>query len=139
MKIESLDHIHIYCGDAEQSAAFYRQHFDAAEVHRSQNVYDQTRIFLQLGGQLVVLGPFPPEMASSTPPTAIDGAYGHGFGVAHFGLRVLDVKAAVEELKEAGIEILSEPVLEDTGLSYAYVAAPDGVVVELTQYGRPSQ
>ena len=29
MKIESLDHIHIYSEDAERSAAFYREHFDA--------------------------------------------------------------------------------------------------------------
>ena len=32
MKIESLDHIHIYSEDAERSAAFYREHFDAQEV-----------------------------------------------------------------------------------------------------------
>jgi catechol 2,3-dioxygenase-like lactoylglutathione lyase family enzyme len=135
MKIESLDHIHVYCADPDLSAAFYRAHFDANEVHRNQNVYDQTRIFLQLGGQLLVLGPFPPGTDASAPPDATDGAYTHGFGVAHFGLRVLDVKQAVDELKGSGVKILSEPVFEESGLAYAYVAAPDGVVVELTQYG----
>jgi len=135
MKIESLDHIHVYCTDADASAAFYSTHFDATEVHRNQNVHDQTRIFLQLGGQLLVLGPFPPGALASNPPEATDGAYTHGFGVAHFGLRVSDVKGAVRELKAAGVKILSEPVFEDSGLAYAYIAAPDGVVVELTQYG----
>ena len=135
MKIESLDHIHIYCADAERSAAFYSEHFGANPVHRSQNVYDQTRIFLGLGGQLLVLGPFPPGAAAAKPPAAADGAYSHGFGVSHFGLRVTDVADAAEELRGAGVEILSEPVTEKTGLIYAYVAAPDGVVVELTQYG----
>ncbi len=135
MKIESLDHIHIYCADAEQSAAFYRTHFGADEIIRNQNVYDQTRIFLQLGGRILVFGPFPPGGVASSPPSVIDGAYSHGFGVAHFGLRVSDLAEAVEELKEAGVKILSEPVFEETGLADAYVAAPDGVVVELTQYG----
>ena len=68
MKIESLDHIHIYCEDAERSAAFYREHYGAEDVLRNQNVYDQTRIFVRLGGQLVVFGPFPPGMGASTPP-----------------------------------------------------------------------
>lgn len=135
MKIESLDHIHVYCADADASAAFYRDHFDANEVHRNQNVHDQTRIFLQLGGQLLVLGPFPPGAVAASPPDATDGAYTHGFGVSHFGLRVADVERAVQELAEAGVKILSEPVFEDSGLRYAYLAAPDGVVIELTQYG----
>ena len=135
MKIESLDHIHVYCADADASAAFYCAHFDANEVHRNQNVHEQTRIFLRLGGQLLVLGPFPPGALASTPPDAIDGAYAHGFGVAHFGLRVSDVELAVQELERAGVEVLTAPVLENSGLAYAYVAAPDGVVIELTQYG----
>ena len=135
MKIESLDHIHIYCEDAERSAGFYREHFGAEEVLRNQNVYDQTRVFVRLGGQLLVLGPFPPGIVPSAPPEPGDGAYSQGFGVAHFGLRVRDVDAAVEELAAAGVPILSQPVREATGLVYAYVAAPDGVVVELTQYG----
>ena len=92
-------------------------------------------MFLRLGGQLVVLGPFPPGIAPSTPPAPGDGAYSQGFGVAHFGLRVLDIDAAVNELAQSGVQILSQPVREATGLVYAYVAAPDGVVVELTQYG----
>ena len=135
MKIESLDHIHIYSEDAERSAAFYREHFGAEEVLRNQNVHDQTRVFLQLGGQLVVLAPFPPGIAPSTPPEPGDGAYSQGFGVAHFGLRVRDIDAALKELADSGVQILSQSVREATGLVYAYVAAPDGVVLELTQYG----
>ena len=135
MKIEALDHIHVYCADPEASVAFYRSHFEAGEVHRSDNVHGQQRIFLSLGGQLLVLGPFPPDLSASQPPAPGDGAYRHGFGVAHFGLRVGDVRAAVAELIAAGVEIMGEPTEEDTGLVYAYVCAPDGVVIELTQYG----
>jgi lactoylglutathione lyase len=135
MRVDSLDHIHIYGRDTDASAAFYRDHFDAAEVSRDENVHGQTRIFLALGKQLIVLSPFPPDITPAEPPGAGDGAYGHGFGIAHFGLRVDDVEAAVGELSAGGVTILGGLTREASGLSYAYVAAPDGVVIELTQYG----
>ncbi len=134
MKIESLDHIHIYSAEPGQSAEFYQRHFEAKPVHRNTNTHGDLRIFLALGGQILVLGSFPSDITPAAPPIAGDGAYRHGFGVAHFGLRVADLDAAIEELSAAGIHILSEPVHEPTGLAYAYVAAPDGVVLELTQY-----
>ena len=135
MKILSLDHIHVYCQDVESSAAFYMKHFEAVEVMRNENVHGQPRVFLSLGEAMLVLSPFPPDVTPADPPVAGDGAYTHGFGVAHFGLRVPDVEAAVKELSEHDIEILGETVSEPTGLTYAYFAAPDGVVIELTQYG----
>ncbi len=63
MKIESLDHIHVYCADPESSALFYTEHFEAKELFRNENVHGQTRIFLSLGGLFLVLGPFPPDIA----------------------------------------------------------------------------
>ena len=73
-------------------------------------------------------------MAPASPPNAGDGAYDHGFGVAHFGLRVEDIFAAIAELSASGVRVLAEPQSEPSGLTYAYIAAPDGVVIELTQY-----
>ena len=83
---------------------------------------------------MLVLGSFPSGLVAVPPPEVGDGAYAHGFGVAHFGLRVADVDAAIAELSAAGVRILSQPIQEESGLTYAYIAAPDGVVVELTQY-----
>ncbi len=134
MKVESLDHIHIYATEPEESAQFYQHHFEAKPVHRNTNANGDTRIFLALGGQILVIGSFPGGLTPASPPEAGDGAYSHGFGVAHFGLRVADVHAAIAELSASGVRVLSQPVCEPSGLSYAYVAAPDGVVVELTQY-----
>ena len=134
MQVESLDHIHIYAAEPEESARFYQHHFDAKLVLRNTNSNGDTRIFLALGGQVVVIGGFPAGMTATPPPETGDGAYSHGFGVAHFGLRVADLRAAIAELSASGVRVLSQPVRETTGLSYAYVAAPDGVVVELTQY-----
>ena len=50
------------------------------------------------------------------------------------GFRVESVDTAIAELTASGVRVLSETIREPSGLSYAYIAAPDGVVVELTQY-----
>jgi catechol 2,3-dioxygenase-like lactoylglutathione lyase family enzyme len=134
VRVKSLDHIHIYAANPEQSAEFYQLHFEAKQAHRNVNTNGDARIFLALGGQIIVLGSFPTGMASIAPPEAGDGAYVHGFGIAHVGLRVGDLEASIDELSASGVRVLSEIVREPTGLSYAYVAAPDGVILELTQY-----
>jgi len=134
MQVKSLDHIHIYAAEPEESAQFYTHHFDAKPIVRDTNVNGDTRIFLALGEQVLVLGSFPSGLVPASPPEAGDGAYSHGFGVAHFGFRVADVDAAIGELSAAGVRVLSQPIREPSGLTYAYIAAPDGVVVELTQY-----
>jgi len=134
MKVHSLDHIHIYAADPEESAQFYTRHLNATPVHRNTNINGDLRIFLALGGQILVVGSFPSGMAPAGPPNVGDGAYDHGFGVAHLGLRVEDVFAAIAELSASGVRVLAEPKSEPSGLTYAYIAAPDGVVIELTQY-----
>ena len=138
MRVESLDHIHVYCEDPGASTAFYTRHFEAAELLRNRNAHGDLRIFLQLGGQVLVFGPFPTGHTPAATPEAGDGAYRNGFGVAHLGLHVASVEAAVAELSAAGVAILSEPLTEPTGLTFAYVAAPDGVVLELTEYPAPA-
>jgi len=132
--VESLDHIHIYASDPEESAQFYQPRFEAKTVNRNTNTNGDTRIFLALGGQILVVGSFPKGLNPADPPDVGDGAFSHGFGVAHFGLRVADVAQAIAELSDAGVRILGEVVREPSGLTYAYVEAPDGVVLELTQY-----
>jgi catechol 2,3-dioxygenase-like lactoylglutathione lyase family enzyme len=134
VKVHSLDHIHIYSAEPEESTRFYTHHLNATRVHSNTNINGDLRIFLALGGQILVVGSFPSGMAPADPPNASDGAYDHGFGVAHFGLRVEDIFAAIAELSASGVRVLAEPQSETSGLTYAYIAAPDGVVIELTQY-----
>jgi catechol 2,3-dioxygenase-like lactoylglutathione lyase family enzyme len=137
MQVESLDHIHIYAADPHASAQFYEQHFEAKEVHRNTGEAGEVQLFMALGGQIVVVASFPAGMTPAAPPDSADGAYSHGFGVAHFGLRVLDIEAAIEEMSNEGVRILTEQFEGFQGLEYAYIAAPDGVVIELTQYETP--
>ena len=134
MQVKSLDHIHIYCTEPDASADFYIEHFDAKTILRNKNKNGDGRIFLALGGQVLVLGDFPAGHSASSPPESGDGAYRHGFGVAHFGLRIDSVEDGLKELSKCDVRVLGQPVKEETGLSYAYIEAPDGVVIELTQY-----
>jgi catechol 2,3-dioxygenase-like lactoylglutathione lyase family enzyme len=138
MQVKSLDHIHIYADDPELSARFYLEHFDAKPIVRNTNVNGDARIFLALGGQVLVIGSFPSGLSPAPPPEPGDGAYRHGFGVAHFGLRVASVETALAELSASDVCVLSQPIHESSGLTYAYIAAPDGVVIELTQYESPA-
>jgi catechol 2,3-dioxygenase-like lactoylglutathione lyase family enzyme len=135
MKIKSLDHLHVYAADPTLSAQFYVEHFEATLLAENKNYHGDSRIFLRLGGQVLVLGDFPEGLGPEPLPAMGDGAYAVGYGISHIGLRVANVEAALDELQDTQVEILSQPVTEDSGLTYAYISAPDGVVIELTQYG----
>lgn len=134
VQVKSIDHIHIYAAYPDSSAQFYEHHFDATPISRDANINGDLRIFLALGQQILVVGSFPTGLGPADPPEPGDGAYTHGFGVAHFGLRVADVEAALTELRSNGVGVLTPAVVEPSGLTYAYVVTPDGVVIELTQY-----
>ena len=137
MHVKSLDHIHIYAADPDASAAFYQRHFAATPVQRNEDSDGRATVILALGGRIVLLGGMPAGLEAAAPPDRFaEGSYAHGFGVAHFGLRVDDVPAAVRELETAAVGVLEGPVVEPD-ITYAYVAAPDGVVLELTQYETP--
>ena len=49
------------------------------------------------------------------------------------GFLVDDVHAAADELRAAGVEILLEPEIDDSGNAWVHFRAPDGNVYELTQ------
>jgi len=50
LQVKSLDHIHIYGAEPEESARFYERHFEAKPFLRNTNANGDTRIFLALGG-----------------------------------------------------------------------------------------
>jgi len=133
MKIHRLDHIHIYCADPEGSARFYTEVFGADVIGKAQTSYGSTMHFVRLGGLALVLAPYPPGTEPGTPPAYNEGMYLRGFGLAHFGLHVDDLADAVEAVRRLGGRVLSPP-RENAGLRFAYVGAPDGVIVELLEY-----
>lgn len=133
MKIHRLDHIHIYARDPERSARFYTDVFGADTIGTTRSSRGATMHFVRVGGLALVIAPFPPGIEPALPPGYGDGAYRHGFGIAHFGLHVDNLKDAVESVRGRGGTILAEP-REYAGLRFAYVGAPDGVIVELLEH-----
>jgi catechol 2,3-dioxygenase-like lactoylglutathione lyase family enzyme len=66
----------------------------------------------------------------------VNGAPPHpnnGIGAAHVCLEVEDVDAAVAELREEGIEFLSDPITHESGIRWVYAKDPDGITAELLQ------
>ncbi len=135
MKIESFDHVHIYSKDPEEAAKFYMQFFGSEKLYQKVGI-GGLRIFLSLGDQIIVIGPIPSDRAVSSSVDLDENPHQHQIGLDHFGIRVKDLGAAVQELREQQVQILAEPVRGSSGISYAFIAAPDGVIIELTQYGR---
>jgi catechol 2,3-dioxygenase-like lactoylglutathione lyase family enzyme len=133
MRVAAFDHVHIYAADPAATLAFYKRHFGAEHLGGLPNAQGGVNEFLLLGGQLLVVGAFPPGMAPTKAPPAGDGALAAGFGVAHVGINIDDVDGAVREFETAGVPVLS-PVRQGGMIRYAYIQAPDGVVIELTAY-----
>lgn len=63
-------------------------------------------------------------------------------GLRHFAMRVDDIEAMVAKLRDAGVEVFSDPVKVPTGVvehdqgekTLVYFLDPDGVVLELAEY-----
>ena len=90
-----------------------------------------------LGGQILVISEFPAGMTPADPPEAGEGALRSGFGVAHFGVQTTDLDGDLARLGKAGVHAHAEP--RSTGsIRYAYVTAPDGVVIELVELHLPA-
>lgn len=91
-----------------------------------------------LGGQVLAIAAFPEGLEAKPHPEVGDGATRAGFGVAHLGLNVDDLPGWVRRLEDAGVHVHSAP--REAGLlQYVYFTAPDGVIVELTQYDLPER
>ena len=133
MKIHRLDHIHIYCSDPDTSVRFYTDVFEAEMLGKAYGSDGGVRYFLRLGGLAFVLAPYPVGAEPNIPTVYRDGIYEHGYGVGHFGLHVDNVDEAVESVRQRGVKILAEP-REFSGARFAYVAAPDGVIIELLEH-----
>jgi len=133
MKVHRLDHIHIYSSEPDASRLFFVDVFEAAELGSASGSDGGVRYFLRLGGLTLVVAPYPAGVDPVLPKTYRDGIFRHGYGIGHFGLHVENVDEAVETVRQRGARILAEP-REFAGARFAYIGAPDGVIVELLEH-----
>ena len=135
--ITSVDHIHIHAADPSATIRFYESCLGAEHLGSIPSGEGGRNHGVLLGGQILVISEFPPGMTPAEPPEAGEGALRSGFGVAHFGVQTTDLDGTLARLREAGVHAHAAP--RRTGsIRYAYVTAPDGVVIELVELHLPA-
>jgi predicted enzyme related to lactoylglutathione lyase len=113
-RTSGFDHVHLHVDDVERAVSFYREVFGAEEAFR----VGDGLVFVRLSGGEVV---------------GLDGRPEPERNPAHVGLTLAegeDLDAAVEAVVRAGGALL-ERGEHAPGVPFAYVADPDGNVLEL--------
>lgn len=118
-------HIHVFCSDLDATERWFVDGVGAEFVDRrdSRGVPGVT---LRLGGATVLLRP-------ARAGEELANAGDRHFGADHFGLRVADVDATVDELRRRGVEIEVEPWDFAPTTRIAFIKGPDNVRIELVQ------
>jgi catechol 2,3-dioxygenase-like lactoylglutathione lyase family enzyme len=121
IKTEGLTHIHLMVHNLERSLRFYKDVFGMQELFRD----GEAMVFLNTPGTR-------DSITLNEEPSTQEVA-GQGGGVAHIGFRLAnkpDLEDAIAEVEKAGGKLLSRGE-HAPGVHYAYVADPDGYVIEL--------
>lgn len=121
IRTQGLAHIHLVVRDLERSLAFYKDVFGMDEQFR----VGPCMVFLSTPGSedLITLNQDPGEAHLA----------GMNGGVNHFGFRLsppADFDGAIREVEDAGGKLVSRGE-HSPGVTFAYVADPDGYVIEL--------
>jgi catechol 2,3-dioxygenase-like lactoylglutathione lyase family enzyme len=138
MRSPGVHHTGITVSDLDRSVAFYeRLGFEVAErieeegeeVERGVGVPGAKLRVAMLEGpnsRLELIEYLQPSNGPAPHPN-------NGIGAAHVCLEVEDVDAAVAELREQGIQFLTDPITHEAGIRWVYAKDPDGITAELLQ------
>jgi len=121
----SFDHIHIYTSDLAATEKWFTEALGADVAGRPES-RGVPSVRLKLGGANVYLRP-------ARDDENLVAAGPQSFGTNHFGVRVENVDATVEELRKRGVFIDLEPVDFSPQSRIAFIKGPDGVRIELVQ------
>lgn len=118
VETEGLTHLHLRVSDIDASLRFYQGVFGMQEMFR-----DGSLVFLNTPGSndVITLNPL------GDGPIGVDG------GVGHFGFRLKPgalLDQAISEVEAAGGKLIRRGE-HAPGVHFAYVADPDGYVIEL--------
>ncbi|EFK10743.1 glyoxalase family protein [delta proteobacterium NaphS2] len=122
-----LDHIHLRCSDLEGAIAYYKKIFDAKEVGRG-DAKGMPVVGLEMAGQRFAFSPKRDGVHTDVKPGD------PGWGLYQIGLKVDNLDAAIQELKERGAEISRGPLEVNNGLRVFFVEGPDAVEIEVMEY-----
>ena len=124
----SYDHVHLFSTDPLGAAKFYEHALNAKRLADGKYPDGNVRVELNIEGTTILIrSPKEPDKRSEDNPSS-------RYGLEHFGLCVDDIKAAVADLKEKGVQIIEDiQVSMPTGVKIAFIMAPDNVMIELVQ------
>ena len=132
----AFDHVHLIRPAPKAAAEWYVEMFGAV-IKRESETRGAPQIFVEIGGMTVIIrGQRPGEEPSDPKPVTQYKDYSshNEWGTDHFGFSVAgDLRALCAELKAKGAEPAVEPYEFLPGRTIAYLKAPDGVTVELTE------
>ena len=132
----TFDHIHLLSEDPVSAANWYCDMLEGI-IEKTENIRDAPSINVRLGGmQLIIRGKRSGEHPQH--PSGIehfDKFSSHNeWGVDHFAFTYNgDLQKYCENLREKGVRFNVEPWEFIPGFIICYVAAPDGVSIELIQ------
>jgi catechol 2,3-dioxygenase-like lactoylglutathione lyase family enzyme len=131
-----FDHVHIISENPRASAEWYVEMFGAT-IAADTMARGAPQIFVELGGMTILIrGKRPGEDPAPARPIRPYGDFSshNAFGTDHFGFMYAgDLAALVAELRAKGAEFPVELKRGVGGALLCYVAAPDGVSIELMQ------
>ncbi len=132
----TFDHVHLISADRQAAARWYVEMF-GARIAADTVARDAPQIFVDLGGMTILIrGRRPGEDPVAARPIRpyADFSSHNGWGTDHFGFMYKgDLTALCAELRAKGIEFPVELKRGVGGSLLCYVAAPDGVSIELME------
>ena len=132
----TFDHIHLIAKDPEATAKWYVDVLDA-EIKASYQTRNAPQISVNLGGMtLLVRGQRSGEAPGEPSPMQDYADYSshNEWGTDHFGYTYHgDLRAYCDELRSRGAQFAVEPWEFTPDNWLCYVAAPDGVSIEIVE------
>jgi catechol 2,3-dioxygenase-like lactoylglutathione lyase family enzyme len=131
-----FDHVHIISEDPQASANWYVEMLGAT-IAKNTVARGAPQIFVDLGGMTILIrGKRPGEAPTKPQPIRpfSDFSSHDEWGTDHFGFMYQgDLAAFCDELRAKGVQFPVELKKGVGGAALCYVAAPDGVSIELMQ------
>ena len=125
----SFNHVHLKSSDPGKTADWYVEAF-GFEIVNDENPRPQGDRFIRCrtkdGVAINISGARTGELMGEGDATA-------HWGLEHFGIEVDDIEAELKRLEGLGAEVLEGPTRTVTGLSIAFIQAPDDVRIEVMQ------
>lgn len=144
--LTTLDHVSVTVSDLERSLAFYRDTLGLKEVERHRlegetisTMVAKAHVVMQV---VRLVAPETPGIMIDLqqyvePGGSISTAQLGDVAHSHFCFGVKDMGNACRELRERGVELVSDPVvfhLSSGELKVVFLKDPDGFVLELVEY-----